>query len=433
MHEASFKDGDCAIDTDICSHSGFVAGYDIRMVFRDWDLTATYYIPVRAPEKVRREVAEYICRVNWGLRYGSFKLDFKDGAIHCEIVIGADGVAANVKSAIGDCFELRHTIDIYLEGLMSVIAGGMSAADAYAEAIRKRDEPPPADGEVPSDPDAPAEGAAVETTPAAPEKEKKTATKRRGKKKPKAKKESDAVGYSLAGLNIQGKIPLEKIVAAVRKFKEGKKNPKVDTPRLNILLSGAPGSGKTAFVKYLAEEVGMPLRTVRASDLLCRYSGETEKRIAEAFREARENGEMLFLDEVDSFVQDRTGAMRSWEVTQVNELLQHMETFGGVMVGATNFLDNLDKAVLRRFTYKLKLDFLTDEGKGIFFERYFSTPLTAEEKIRLNAISNLTPGDFRTVREELFYLSDKETNAERLEALEAESAAKGRERARIGF
>ena len=56
-----------------------------------------------------------------------------------------------------------------------------------------------------------------------------------------------------------------------------------------------------------------------------------------------------------------------------------------------------------------------------------------EERTRLQAIPNLTPGDFRTVREELYYLKGRQTNAARLEALEAESAAKGLVRAKIGF
>lgn len=142
---------------------------------------------------------------------------------------------------------------------------------------------------------------------------------------------------------------------------------------------------------------------------------------------------ILFLDEIDSFLQDRSRADKSWEVSQVNELLQQMEEFEGVMVGATNFADNLDRAVLRRFTYKLKLDYLTDEGKGIFFQRYFKTPLTDEERSRLNGIANLTPGDFRTVRESLYYLSDRQTNTARLNALEAESEAKGLQHAKIGF
>ena len=85
------------------------------------------------------------------------------------------------------------------------------------------------------------------------------------------------------------------------------------------------------------------------------------------------------------------------------------------------------------FAYKLKLDYLTNEGKAIFFRRYFKAPLTAEERGRLNGIDHLTPGDFRTVRERLYYLSGRQTNAERLNALEAESKAKGLDHAKVGF
>lgn len=206
-----------------------------------------------------------------------------------------------------------------------------------------------------------------------------------------------------------------------------------DAPRLNLLLSGPPGTGKSAFVQYLASRVKAPLEVVKASDLLSHFHGKTERNIAAAFKRAKERKAILFLDEIDSFLQSREGSTYSWEVTQVNELLQQMESFGGVMVGATNFVERLDKAVLRRFTYKLKLDYLTDEGKAVFFGRYFKTPLTEAERTRLDAIANLAPGDFRTVRQQLYYLVDKPTNEQYLEALETESVAKGEARAKVGF
>ena len=53
------------------------------------------------------------------------------------------------------------------------------------------------------------------------------------------------------------------------------------------------------------------------------------------------------LDEVDSFLQDRSGAYRSWEVTQVNEMLTQMESFSGIFITTTNFMTNLDKASIR--------------------------------------------------------------------------------------
>jgi len=239
--------------------------------------------------------------------------------------------------------------------------------------------------------------------------------------------------YSLDGLNLKGNVPLEKIVCAVRRFRDGECRPGLDRPRLNILLSGVPGGGKTAFVHYLAKEVGAPLQVMRASDLFSKWIGESEQKLAKAFNDARRKNAILFLDEIDSFLQDRSNARHSWEVSSVNELLQQMESFGGVMIGATNFSDSLDKAVLRRFVFKIELDYLTNEGKRIFFRRYFKSDLSEAEARRLDALDRLAPGDFRTVSEELYFTCDHETNDIRLDALEHEVEAKGRMLAKIGF
>ena len=98
-----------------------------------------------------------------------------------------------------------------------------------------------------------------------------------------------AKGYSTEGLNIKSSIPLEKVEKAVRRFlDDSTRRADADAPRMNILLTGAPGSGKTEFVKYLAATLGCPLQMRRASDLKSKWVGETEQNIAEAFREARE-------------------------------------------------------------------------------------------------------------------------------------------------
>lgn len=134
-------------------------------------------------------------------------------------------------------------------------------------------------------------------------------------------------------------------------------------------------------------------------------------------------------------VESREMAEKSWQVSQVNELLQQMENFDGVMVAATNFCKNLDPAIMRRFTFKLEFDYLDDEGKRLFFERMFKTRLTEEEFAELKTLQNLAPGDFRTVRQEQFYLADEQTNWDRIEALKEECAVKkdGNKTARIGF
>ena len=231
--------------------------------------------------------------------------------------------------------------------------------------------------------------------------------------------------YSLEGLNIHGDLELPRIVEAVRKFQEQQDTSlDPDHPRMNLLLSGAPGTGKTEFVKFLAHTLHTRISIRMCSDLLTKFVGGTEQNLRAAFAEAAADHAILFLDEIDGLVLNRALARNSWEISQVGELLQQMENFPGVMIGATNLRSNLDPAVLRRFTFKLEFDYLDDEGKALFFKRMFHTTLTAQERARLDAIPNLTPGDFRTVRQSLFYYSDEVTNTQRLEALAQESAIK---------
>src|SRR5437660_11297607 len=65
----------------------------------------------------------------------------------------------------------------------------------------------------------------------------------------------------------------------------------------------------------------LPTQPVRASDLLSKHLGDTEKNLCDMFDEARDDEAVLLLDEADSFLQDRTLAHRQWEVSEVNELL----------------------------------------------------------------------------------------------------------------
>ena len=227
--------------------------------------------------------------------------------------------------------------------------------------------------------------------------------------------------YSLEGLNVKSQIPLAKIEASVRKYADAIESAENDDfPRMNILLHGVPGSGKTEWVKHLGKMLGKRVVVKMGSDILDKYVGGTEKNISQAFAEAEAEGAILFFDEVDSLLQDRRGAHASWEVSQVNELLHDMEESKVILVCATNFLESLDQAVLRRFSFKIEFAPLENSGKKIFFEKVFKSELTADEEKELFSIPNLTPGDFRAVKESLRFVADDATNADRLTALREE-------------
>jgi hypothetical protein len=115
--------------------------------------------------------------------------------------------------------------------------------------------------------------------------------------------------------------------------------------------------------------MGQPLIVKQASDLVSKFVGETEQNMAAMFKEATEEKAVLLLDEADSFLLDRRGAQRSYEVTEVNEMLQQMERHDGVFICTTNLLDRIDQAALRRFTFKIRFKPLTPEQR----ERMFVT------------------------------------------------------------
>lgn len=204
-----------------------------------------------------------------------------------------------------------------------------------------------------------------------------------------------------------------------------------------LCLYGPPGTGKTAFARWLAEEFDLPLLVKRGSDLISKWVGQTEQNIANAFREAANDDALLLIDEVDSFLQDRRGAQRSWEVTEVNEMLTQMESFPGLFIASTNLMDNLDQAALRRFDLKLHFDYLTSEQRWrLFCQHLDSLGLNDPDdrlQQRLADLDQLTPGDFAAVmRQHRFRpISCAETL---LTALEDECQVKegGRQR-RIGF
>lgn len=211
----------------------------------------------------------------------------------------------------------------------------------------------------------------------------------------------------------------------------------VSTQAGRICLYGPPGTGKTAFGAWLAGALEKPLSLKRMSDLQSPYLGEMERNLAAAFEGASRDEAVLQIDEVDSFLRDRRDAARSWEVSQVNEFLTQLESFDGVFIASTNLMDRLDAAALRRFDYKIRLDYLQPEQVWQMFLdglKRLGIELDRDASCRrsLAELRQVTPGDFAVIsRRHLINPFSSATAV--IDALRAETAHKEGVTRRIGF
>ena len=203
-----------------------------------------------------------------------------------------------------------------------------------------------------------------------------------------------------------------------------------------ICLYGVPGTGKSAYAKFIAKSLKKPIIIKKGSDLLSMFVGGTEKNIALAFKEAKEKHAVLVFDEVDSFLQDRSMAARSWEITQVNEMLVQMESFDGIFIATTNLIDNLDKACLRRFDLKLEFGYLLPEQARNLFKKECALLKVKFDEYASNKVSSLgllAPGDFASVRRQAKFRPIKNGD-DFCHRLELEVALKNEEKSvKIGF
>lgn len=144
-------------------------------------------------------------------------------------------------------------------------------------------------------------------------------------------------------------------------------------PDNKILLHGASGCGKTTTAKAMAKVLNKPVFILNLSNLVNSKIGETSKNLKAVFDKAQREKAVLFLDEFDQIGKTRTdderdvGEMRRL----VNTIIQLFDYFpkDGVLICATNHLDFIDFALLRRFQLKLNFQLPSKERLDTYYDK----------------------------------------------------------------
>ena len=129
---------------------------------------------------------------------------------------------------------------------------------------------------------------------------------------------------------------------------------------LSVLFAGVPGTGKTMSAQVMAKQLNMEMYKINISQIVSKYIGETEKNLQAVFNEAKKANCILFFDECDALFGKRSQVKDAHDRNanvEVAYLLQQIEEHDGVCILATNLLQNIDEAFMRRITYVVRFPF----------------------------------------------------------------------------
>lgn len=178
-------------------------------------------------------------------------------------------------------------------------------------------------------------------------------------------------------------------------------------PRHRLLLSGAPGNGKTSLAEALANELMAPLFVVRYEAVIGSFLGETSGRLKRLFDFVRTHQCVLFFDEFDTLGKERGDTHETGEIKRVvSSLLLQIDALPShvVVVTATNHAELLDRAVWRRFQLRLEMPAPTEGQKEEWFARLqdkLGAPLGMTPKTLASKLSAVNFSDLEQFCEDI--------------------------------
>lgn len=165
----------------------------------------------------------------------------------------------------------------------------------------------------------------------------------------------------------------------------------------SLLFYGPTGCGKTFFAEKVAEEVGINFMKVLPDDIASTLVHGTQEKVGELFRKAAEKAPtLMFFDEFDAMVPQRSNDDRNYQNGEVNEflcMLNNAADRGVYVLAATNHPERIDKAVLRtgRIDEMIYVDMPDMAARESLF-RLALSKLPAEEDIDYGQLALLTGG-----------------------------------------
>lgn len=167
---------------------------------------------------------------------------------------------------------------------------------------------------------------------------------------------------------------------------------------MTFLFHGTPGTGKTWGANCIAKVVGQELLTLGAAEIQTSEPGGANRNIQNAFKTAKEEGKVLFLDECDSLItsRDDVGMILG---SEINTLLTEIEKYEGICILATNRIENLDEALERRISLIVEFPEPTFDQRKAIFEKLIpkKMPLGKDVLMEKLAEHKLTGGQIKNV------------------------------------
>lgn len=153
----------------------------------------------------------------------------------------------------------------------------------------------------------------------------------------------------------------------------------------SLLLTGLPGVGKTELARYIAHKANLPFVFLKFSGLVNSALGRTQQNIGRVFDYAKRTPCVLCVDEIDAIGMCRGSRDDVAEMSRVTiALMQELDRLPNdvILIGTTNRVDNLDEALIRRFTFKHRVKPLGDDDMKELCKKFLASadyPFTESE------------------------------------------------------